>query len=97
MINILNKKANSSQTVISFLLSKLKKKSFNFFDVGARNGSFILPEDYTIHTIMYGFEPNQEEYEKLISNNTDIHSYSLLLSLQTSVHSAYWVVNINNN
>ena len=80
MINILNKKANSSQTIISFLLSKLKKKSFNFFDVGARNGSFILPEDYTIHTIMYGFEPNQEEYEKLISNNTDANKHGIIES-----------------
>ena len=42
-----------------------------FVDVGARNGSFLLPPSYTARSRITGFEPNPVEYEKLVSGRTD--------------------------
>jgi len=42
-----------------------------FVDVGARNGSFILPPSYAAHARITGFEPNPEEYRKLVERRTD--------------------------
>lgn len=42
-----------------------------FVDVGARNGSFILPPSYAAHARITGFEPNPEEYRKLVEQRTD--------------------------
>ncbi len=46
-------------------------KTLNFVDVGARNGSYLLPSTYAAHTRITGFEPNRVEYEKLINGQTD--------------------------
>lgn len=43
---------------------------FTFVDVGSRNGILELG-DLAAYTIAYGFEPNPEEYKKLISGDTD--------------------------
>ena len=48
-----------------------------FVDVGARNGSFLLPESYANRACIYGFEPNQAEYEKIISGTTDAKAAGL--------------------
>lgn len=48
-----------------------------FVDVGARNGSFLLPESYARRTCIHGFEPNQDEYEKIISGKTDAYAAGL--------------------
>ena len=40
-------------------------------DVGARNGMFLLPKEYCKISNLIGFEPNQNEYKKLIQNRTD--------------------------
>jgi FkbM family methyltransferase len=42
-----------------------------FVDVGARNGSFILPPKYAAQCRITGFEPNPVEFEKLKSGRTD--------------------------
>lgn len=42
-----------------------------FVDVGARNGSFILPPSYAAHARITGFEPNPDEYRKLVERRTD--------------------------
>lgn len=43
----------------------------SFVDIGARNGSFILPNRYAERCRLVGFEPNPEEYEKLVAGKTD--------------------------
>jgi FkbM family methyltransferase len=40
-------------------------------DVGARNGIYDIPESYAQYAEFVGFEPNPEEYEKLVAGNTD--------------------------
>ena len=40
-------------------------------DVGARNGIYDIPESYTRFADFVGFEPNPEEYDKLVAGNTD--------------------------
>ena len=71
MINVLRKKISNKQKVSDFLYSFLRDKKFNYFDVGARNGSFLLPKDYAKNTIVHAFEPNTEEFRKLKSKSTD--------------------------
>jgi FkbM family methyltransferase len=45
--------------------------TLNFVDVGARNGSFILPPAYSACCRLVGFEPNEAEYQKLVAGDTD--------------------------
>lgn len=40
-------------------------------DVGARNGNYLLPRQYTEHATLVGFEPNPEEFAKLDAGKTD--------------------------
>lgn len=42
----------------------------NIVDVGARNGMFILPNEYAKNSSYIGFEPNTEEYNKLINEKS---------------------------
>lgn len=44
-------------------------------DVGARNGFFLLPPSYTARSAMLGFEPNREEYDKLVTGTTDAQRF----------------------
>ena len=71
MSNLLNKKLKNSKTTADFLFSFVDDECLHFFDVGARNGSFLLTENYTNKTCLYAFEPNPKEFEKLKKNNTD--------------------------
>ena len=52
---------------------KIKKFSLNLnvVDVGARNGMFLLPEEYSKLSHLIGFEPNKIEYEKLSKSKMD--------------------------
>lgn len=50
----------------------------NFVDVGARNGSYLLPASYAQRTRITGFEPNRVEYEKLINNRTDAQKAGMI-------------------
>ena len=45
-------------------------KNINVVDVGARNGMTLLG-DFSKYCNLFGFEPNPQEYEKLITNTTD--------------------------
>ena len=51
--------------------AKQNGTTLNFVDIGARNGSYILPHRYAERCRLVGFEPNPEEYEKLVAGRTD--------------------------
>jgi FkbM family methyltransferase len=63
----------NGRNVAGVLFAPLEKSGdiLNFVDVGARNGSFLLPPSYAAHARIHGFEPNREEYEKLVEGRTD--------------------------
>lgn len=72
MINLFKKKRKGkSQHISDYLFSFVKDVNYNFFDIGARNGSFLLPAEYTKNTILHAFEPNLKEFEKLKNESTD--------------------------
>ena len=77
MIDLSKKKLKCGSNVFDFLVGKLPSKNFIFFDVGARNGSFILPENFSKYTTLYGFEPNLDEYKKLINFKTDAIKFGI--------------------
>ncbi len=78
MFDLSKKKLKSGENIFDFLIKKLQNQNFNFIDVGARNGSFLLPEKYTKHTTLYGFEPNKREYEKLLKMHTDAFKSNII-------------------
>ncbi len=49
-------------------------------DVGARNGMMLLPDSYTRRARLVGFEPNLEEYGKLVAGDTDAHKIGARIS-----------------
>ncbi|MFC1516088.1 FkbM family methyltransferase [Thermodesulfobacteriota bacterium] len=51
--------------------------NLNLVDVGSRNGILHLA-DYAEFTRALGFEPNPEEYEKLLSGKTDASAYGIV-------------------
>jgi len=53
-------------------------EDLHFVDVGARNGSYLLPAEYAARACITGFEPNQEEYEKLIAGKTSAQAAGML-------------------
>ena len=77
MIDLSKKKLKCGSNVFDFLVGKLPSKNFIFFDVGARNGSFILPENFSKYTTLYGFEPNIDEYKKLVNFKTDAIKFGI--------------------
>jgi FkbM family methyltransferase len=48
-----------------------QKLQFTFIDVGSRNGVLELAS-FAPYTDVYGFEPNAEEYKKLVSGTSDL-------------------------
>lgn len=44
-------------------------------DVGARNGMYLLPASYAKRATLVGFEPNPDEYRKLVENRTDAEKF----------------------
>lgn len=71
MINLLKKRLSNNQNVSDYLFKHVRDKEYNYFDVGARNGSFLLPEDYAKNTVVHAFEPNNDEFKKLKNKSTD--------------------------
>lgn len=61
------------------LFSRCDKQGIelNFVDVGARNGSFLLPDSYARRACIHGFEPNHAEYEKIVNGTTDARKAGL--------------------
>jgi FkbM family methyltransferase len=50
----------------------LKNQELNVVDVGARNGFSLFPESLSKYCNLYGYEPNPEEFTKLIEEKTDL-------------------------
>ncbi|MCG8524844.1 MAG: FkbM family methyltransferase [Opitutales bacterium] len=49
----------------------------NVLDIGARNGMMVFPNEYAKNCNYIGFEPNQEEYLKLINGSTDSKKFGV--------------------
>lgn len=66
-------KTTSGRTIGDILFRPLKVAGINLtiVDVGARNGMFLIPPSYATQSNFIGFEPNPEEYNKLVTRNTD--------------------------
>ena len=64
---------NLNSKIWEIFQRKIKKFSINLkvVDVGARNGMFLLPEEYSKLSHLIGFEPNKTEYEKLTKSKMD--------------------------
>lgn len=77
MTRLIDQVLPDGRTVASVVFAPLQKfgGQLEFVDVGARNGSYLLPESYTRHCRISGFEPNRVEYEKLVSGRTDAASH----------------------
>ncbi|MBI3708575.1 MAG: FkbM family methyltransferase [Proteobacteria bacterium] len=73
MRNSLDARTPDGRTVADIVFAPLDSAKIEpaVVDVGARNGTFFLPESYARRAHLYGFEPNPEEYRKLIAGDTD--------------------------
>lgn len=79
MLNRLDLKTALGKTVGDILLAPIQARGEDFcvVDAGARNGMFELPASYAKHANFIGFEPNEDEYRKLVSGTTDAAKYGL--------------------
>jgi FkbM family methyltransferase len=67
-------------------------------DIGARNGMQLLPSTYCANSSFIGFEPNPEEYQKLITKNTDAHKIGAHIpAFLNQKYYPYAVWDINGN
>lgn len=66
--------------VWNLVIDKLEKNRITplILDVGARNGMFLLPQDYTRISKLIGFEPSLIEFKKLKENNTDAQQITVM-------------------
>ena len=73
MIPLIERRLANGHAVADVLFAPLEAAGalVEFVDVGARNGSFILPPSYAARARITGFEPNPEEYRKLVERRTD--------------------------
>lgn len=64
----------------------------NIVDVGARNGMFILPNEYAKNSSYIGFEPNTEEYNKLINEKSSSLQFSKKINFKKEkyLNTALW-------
>ena len=79
MSQLLEGRLPDGRSIASVVFASLEERDacLEFVDVGARNGSFLLPPSYAAHTRITGFEPNRVEYEKLVSGKTDAAAVGL--------------------
>jgi FkbM family methyltransferase len=79
MLNRLDYKTGSGKTVGEILFAPIlaRGEDFQVVDAGARNGMYELPESYAKVADFIGFEPNEDEYRKLVTGTTDAASYGL--------------------
>ncbi len=77
MLNRLDYKTASGKTVGEILFAPIlaRGEDFRVVDAGARNGMFELPESYAKIANFIGFEPNEDEYRKLVTGTTDAASF----------------------
>src|SRR5260370_42589863 len=73
MIHLIERRLRDGRAVADIVFAPLEKAGgmLEFVDVGARNGSFILPPSYASRARITGFEPNPVEYQKLVERRTD--------------------------
>lgn len=73
MVRLIERVLPDGRSIASIVFAPLDDAGgrLEFVDVGARNGSFLLPPSYTSRSRITGFEPNPAEYEKLVSGRTD--------------------------
>lgn len=75
MAYALDKRMSDGRSVAEAVFEPLLAASIEpvVIDVGARNGMHetVIPNSYASHSVIIGFEPNPEEYEKLIAHKTD--------------------------
>lgn len=71
------RKTSLGKTVAEILLGPCKEKSIQpiVVDAGARNGMFDIADSYAEVSKFIGFEPNREEYDKLVNDTTDANVY----------------------
>jgi FkbM family methyltransferase len=77
MRTLLEKKLGDGRTIADVLFAVLPagEDAPLVVDVGARNGFYLLPPEYTSRSSILGFEPNRREFEKLVSGTTDAARY----------------------
>jgi hypothetical protein len=66
-------KNNSGKVPGEILLRPLKEYGIEptVVDLGASNGMFLMPKSYASRAHYIGFEPNEEEHDKLVRHETD--------------------------
>jgi FkbM family methyltransferase len=69
----LDRMTDNGRAVVDIVMAPIEAAGITpiVVDVGARNGIYDIPESYTRKAAFIGFEPNPEEYEKLVAGNTD--------------------------
>jgi len=69
----------SGETVGALMLAPIVEAGLTptVVDVGARNGMMLLPASLARHCKNVGFEPNEEEYRKLVEGRTDAAQFGL--------------------
>jgi len=74
-----DRQTSVGKTVSELLFAPLLEKNISpvIVDAGARNGIFDIPESYTREATFVGFEPNLEEYEKLVNEATDANKLGI--------------------
>ena len=79
MDRLIEHRLPDGRSVASIVFAPLDKAGgrLEFVDVGARNGSFLLPACYAARSRITGFEPNRVEYDKLLSGRTDAAAFGL--------------------
>lgn len=84
MPHLLDSKLSDGRVVADVLFKPLTEQGVDLtvVDVGARNAMHqnVIPSSYAINSKIIGFEPNQEEYEKLIEHTTDAEKIGALIS-----------------
>ena len=68
-----NRKCRSGKSVAQVLFQPMKDSDIvpKIVDIGARSGMFDIPDAYSSNAKFIGFEPNIEEYNKLITGTTN--------------------------
>jgi FkbM family methyltransferase len=68
-------KLSDGRCVADLLFAPLRERAIEptLIDVGARNGMHqtVIPSCYAKESTIIGFEPNQDEYQKLVTQTTD--------------------------
>ncbi|MDP6590758.1 MAG: FkbM family methyltransferase [Alphaproteobacteria bacterium] len=72
-MNALDLTTRSGKSIVDIAIAPLLERGVEpiLVDAGARGGMHDLPASYARHIHLIGFEPNPEEFAKLVEHNTD--------------------------